>query len=259
MKQQSSYDRLQPPDSELLMSSVNCTHDNSDLSNLFYPKGFSIICVYNNRQKLIQFLLASLKNQLGSFEIIAVDNRMGIYRSAPKLLNEIARKAYFDTLLFVHQDVSFTSSSWLVDVQETLNTLGHYGAAGVAGSSSSGVKSCVWHGCPPLFSGGEQCDRPIRVQTLDGCLLIVQKSTFVKTGFDENTCDGWHLYVADYCLDLGRISLPIYVLPHRIYHESTGPKDPATYESSLKKLLKKHNDHVANIHLTIGNWVSGSL
>ncbi|MGC5198980.1 hypothetical protein [Aphanothece microscopica] len=92
------------------------------------------------------------------------------------------------------------------------------------------------------------------MQTLDGCLLLVQRCVFMEQGFDEETCRGWHLYVADYCLDLARRGLPVYVLPQQVYHESTGPPDPSVYATTLNGILKKHRHHCKNIYLTIGTW-----
>lgn len=218
------------------------------------PNGFSIICAYNSQNKLERFLLKSLRGQSAPYEILLIDNRQGEFKSAPRILNETARKAKFDHLMFVHQDVTLDSPSWLADVQKTLPRLGSFGAAGVAGRNSKNMFASVLHGNPPKPVGAHRLKRPVPVQTLDGCLMIVPKAVFLEQGFDEATCDGWYLFVADYCLDLARRGLNVYVLPQKIYHESPGPSDPAVYEQTKARLLGKHHDHVTEICTTVGVW-----
>ncbi len=217
-------------------------------------RGFSIICAYNSQEKLDRFLLKSLRNQSAPYEILLIDNRRGEFKSAPRILNETARKAKFDYLMFVHQDVALGASSWLAYVQRTLNRLGPFGAAGAAGRNSTDLFASVLHGNPPTPAGTHRLKCPVPVQTLDGCLMIVPKAVFLEQGFDEATCEGWYLFVADYCLDLARRGLNIYVLPQEIYHESLGPSDPSVYEQTRTRLLSKHHDHVKSIYTTVGIW-----
>ncbi|MFA6173196.1 MAG: glycosyltransferase [Kiritimatiellales bacterium] len=216
--------------------------------------GFSIICAFNNQEKLDRFLLESLRGQSVPFEILTIDNRNGEFASAPRILNETARKAKYDLLMFVHQDVALGSSSWLADVQKILRRLKSLGAAGVAGRSSKDMFASVSHGNPPKPAESCQFKHPVPVQTLDGCLMIVPKVVFLEQGFDEATCNGWYLYIANYCLDLARRGRKVYVLPHEVYHESMGPSDPAVYETAKTDLLKKHRDHVKRIYTTVGVW-----
>ena len=126
--------------------------------------------------------------------------------------------------MFVHQDVALESERWLRDAQEAIRRLKHCGAAGVAGSSRKGVSASVSHGDPPRL-GGRRIRRPVEVQTLDGCLIIVPKAVFETVPFDPSH-KGWYLYVADHCLDLARHGYRNYVLPFDVYHESTGPLRP---------------------------------
>ena len=216
--------------------------------------GFSIICAHNDQAKLDRFLLDSLREQSTPYEILTVDTSRGGYECAARILNVTALSARYDYLMFVHHDIALRGSDWLARVHDTLSTLGNFGAAGVAGRSEGGIESSVWHGSPPRFAGGTPVKRPEPVQTLDGCLLLVRKSVFMEQGFDEETCPGWHLYVADYCLDLARRGLPVYVLPHQVYHELTGPTDPGVYATTLNNILKKHCDHHKKVYLTVGIW-----
>jgi len=217
-------------------------------------KGISIICVYNNRKKLNDYLIQSLNKQTVSFELLTIDNTAGDFRSAARILNETARKAKYKYLMFVHQDVEMDSNDWLANAQRDLDSLYRLGAAGVVGISEQGLASSVFTGDPAYFVGTERLYKPVQVQTLDGCLMIVPRRIFKRISFDETTIEGWYFYAVDYCLDLIRLGYRIYVLPCKTYHESPGPHDPSVYEKTLKKILEKHRNHIEMIYSTMGVW-----
>ena len=114
-------------------------------------KGFSVICVYNNRQKLNDYLITSLNQQDFPFESFMIDNTANNIESAARILNETARKARYEYLIFVHQDVTLYSHTWLADAYKDLGTLQHLGSAGVAGKNENGLVASVTHGNPPFL------------------------------------------------------------------------------------------------------------
>jgi GT2 family glycosyltransferase len=217
-------------------------------------EGISVICVYNNREKLDQYLISSVNRQDSLFELLAIDNTQGRHSSAAEILNETAKKARYDYLMFVHQDVAFIADTWLTDAQRSLRHLRNLGAAGVAGNSRRGRVRRVFRGIPPLRAIRKKPRKPFPVQTLDGCLMIVPKEVFQKIAFDEKAVSGWYLYTANYCLDLIRAGYLIYVLPYAVYHESTGPSDPNSYEQARQALIERHRDHIKVIYTTMGTW-----
>ncbi|MBN1547649.1 MAG: hypothetical protein JW902_13440 [Syntrophaceae bacterium] len=217
-------------------------------------QGFSIICACNDYDKLDRYLIPSLNRQKSPHELFVIDNSDGHYSSAASILNQTAKKAQYDYLMFVHQDVALLSETWLFDTQNRLNSLKNLGAAGVAGRGKRGrVKAAVLHGIPPRPAGREPLQNNVKVQTLDGCLLIVPKHIFERLPFDE-AHSGWYLYVAGYCLDLLRNGYQSYVIPELIYHESTGPADPCTYEGAIQYLIAKHGSRIDTIYTTVGKW-----
>lgn len=219
--------------------------------------GFSIICVYNDLKKLNHYLVNSLNQQTFPFELLAIDNTGGSIKSAARVLNDTAKKARFEYLMFVHQDVALDSTEWLAAVHKNLGALHRLGAAGVAGKSEDGLAASVTHGNPPFFVGPERLVKPVRVQTLDGCLMIVPRKIFGRISFDVTAIEGWYLYAVDYCLDLTRLGYHIYVLPHQVYHESMGPRDLSLYEKTLKNIIDKHRKHTKMIYATMGDWQTG--
>lgn len=216
--------------------------------------GISIICVYNNREKLDKYLIPSLEKQTAAFELLTIDNTAGKHVSAPAILNQTAEKATYEYLMFVHQDVSLDSETWLADAQRDMRLSPRLGAAGVAGRNVIGLFAAVRHGIPPKKINRKRFFWPIRVQTLDGCLMIVPKKIFEIVLFDEKVIKGWYLYVPNFCLDLLRLGYSSYVLPRWIYHESTGPEDRSRWHPTMQEIIKKHRDHVKKIYTTLGIW-----
>jgi len=227
---------------------------NSSLKKSRPQKGFSVICVYNNREKLEKYLEQSLKKQTVPYELITIDNTTGKFHNAAPILNEAAKKARYEYLMFVHQDISLHSVEWLAKAVKDLEKIHQLGAAGVAGKRDEKILASVSHGNPPRFAGKKRLKKPVPVQTLDGCLMIVPKENFLKMPFDEAAVDGWMLYVTNYCLDLIRQGYRSYVLPHEVYHESTGCEDRAAIQNVMSKIIVRHKDHIKTIYTTVGTW-----
>ena len=79
--------------------------------------------------------------------------------------------------------------------------------------------SNIKDGYPPE-DVGVRVDKPTDVQTVDECLFFVPRSVFNDIQFDAITCPNWHLYAVDYCLNVKRKDLSVYVLPFEVYHVS---------------------------------------
>lgn len=216
----------------------------------------SVVCVYNNKKLLDNYLLKSLKKQTVNYELILIDNMQGKFESAAKALNYGGEQAKGKYLMFTHQDVDLYSNSWLEEVKQILDKLPNLGIAGVAGKSKNkeGAITNIKHDSPPRFAGKIQFEKPTKVQTVDECLIIIPKSLFAKLQFDENTCHDWHLYAVDYCLSAKRLGSDIYVIPVFIYHRSSGYSMSEKYFVTLEKVLKKHKEHYNQIYTTNGDW-----
>ena len=229
----------------------------------------SIVCTYNNEKILNDYLLKSLKNQTVDYELIAVDNIKGIFKSAAEALNYGGRKAKGKYIMFVHQDVDLCSSTWLEEAEKMLDSIPSLGIAGVAGmKAKKGVLTLIEHGEPPRWAGSILIKKPEEVQTLDECLFIIPKSVFKSLQFDEKICGDWHLYAVDYCLSVKRMGHDVYVIPMYVYHLSTGTKPknklqivldlgplPKGYYLTMKKLLQKHKDYYKWIYATGGGGI----
>ena len=233
---------------------------------------FSIVCVYNNEKVLNDYLLRGLKEQTSSFELIKVDNTAGTIKSLAEGLNRGGRSAKGDYIIFMHQDVYLMSGEWLEKAEFFLRKIPDLGVAGIAGMRKAKTAGVFKVGTIPvenrvcfIYQGpekepkvyGNTFTEPIEVQTLDGQLLIVPGSVFANIQFDEKTCDGWHLYDADYSLSVKKAGLKAYVLPLPVWHLSSGFLDNEYY-MTLNKILKKHRREKV-IYTTCGLWYTSNF
>jgi hypothetical protein len=218
----------------------------------------SVICVYNDRTILDNYLLKSINGQTSDHELILLDNTSKSFKSATEALNKGGRDAKGEYLMFVHQDVCLPSEDWLKVVESRLALLPNLGIAGVAGARGTNryVVTNMEHGDPPRLAGNVQITEPDKVQTLDECLILIPRSVFCELEFDEKTCDDWHLYAVDYSLSVGMLGYDVYVIPDCAYHRSSGYSLSWGYYRVLRKVVKKHQNAYPIIYTTSGNWAT---
>ena len=221
----------------------------------------SVVCVFNNERALRDVLLKSLKDQTAKHELITIDNSDNRFKSASEALNYGGAKAVGDYIMFVHQDVWLGSNSWLEEVEGILKSIPDLGVAGVGGMSDRGSndherRRWAIEDFGELWRGSRPVTKPEEVQTLDECLLIVNRSVFGELKFDEETFDGWDCYGADYCLSVRRLGLKAYVIPAycghsclRAHYHFWEFKDLLTYQ---KRLYSKHKKEYKHIYTWMG-------
>jgi len=221
---------------------------------------FSIICVYNNKDILERHLLKSLKKQTTEFELVTIDNTNQQFKSIAKAFNQSGSKINNKYIMFVHQDVELLSNKWLEEAEKHLNLIKDLGIAGVAGMSETGKtnrergRNIIEYGPDHrLWEWGNKINAPELVQTLDECLVIIPKTVFQNLKFDEEVCEGWHLYAVDYCLNVKKMNLGTYVIPMYIYRRSSCLLSSQYYQT-IEKIITKHKDHVKWIYTTCGEW-----
>lgn len=227
----------------------------------------SVVSVFNDRAVFHAMLGASLAVQREPFQLVAIDNTGGAYRSAASALNAGARQASGDYLLFAHQDVRFSSPSWLGDAERLLRGLPDLGVAGVAGARAGPpgervIVSNIEDSDPPQRDQHVGLSAPEPVETVDECAFFVPRAVFERLPLDDRTCDGWHLYAVDYSLSARERGLRAYALPLALYHRSGGAvvrfMGYATFEGAyfraLGRVLRKHGERVVTVPTTCGTW-----
>lgn len=202
----------------------------------------SIICVYNDEEVLEKYLLESLKTQNEEYELILIDNRNHEFNSAASALNYGGKKAKGEILLFVHQDVEFYENN-LKDIKyyfENCQNLGIAGVQGVSEENYGRITTNIVSGIPKSTVSDYSITDITETQTLDELLLIIPKEVFGKYQFDEETCYDWHLYGADYCLNIKQKGYSVVLFPITLYHVSEGGSMSLEYFKTLKKVLNKY-------------------
>jgi len=187
----------------------------------------SVICAYNNRTLLENYLLKSLRNQTAKYELILIDNTKNRFKSSAKVFNAATAQATGEYLMCVHQDIYLLSDTFLEKTEKVLTNLPRLGIAGVAGNSVEGFFSNI------------RTSAPIKVQTLDSVLAIIPRPVFDLVQFDEKTIRGWYFYITDYCLTTQLLGYDTYVIPADFHHTTSGSVS-LKYFIGLPRLLLKH-------------------
>lgn len=219
---------------------------------------FTVVCVYNSKDILNDYLVKGLAIQDFPHQDIFIDNTNARFASAAQAFNSVIPHILSEFAVFSHQDILFTREDTLRQAYGMLRGNINFGVAGVAGiRDRSGIMTNILHGSPPRYAEPHRLERIEKVQTVDECLFIVPKTVLLNLPFDEETCSGWHLYSVDYCLSVGRFA-DVVVLPLDLYHRSSGASMSDDYYQILRKVARKHSDCYETIFTTMGIWPTGS-
>lgn len=209
------------------------------------PK-YSFICCCNNQTELQNMLLSSLSNFSHEGNIIIIDTKEKTYKSAAEAFNKeamINKDILADVLIFLHQDMAFKDCSIFNHILDILCKENN-AILGVAGAvNNSCMTNLQYKANNEYIVPNALISKMERVQTLDECFFCMRKETFFAILFDEEVCDHWHLYAADFCLTASeRLASPIYVLPEVEYHKFTpgGLTVDNHFLRSMFKLCRKH-------------------
>lgn len=201
----------------------------------------SVICVYNKRDVFTNILKKSLAEQSIPYELIAVDNTKGKYKSAASALNYGALNATGSILVFVHQDVSFDTPNTLYELASTFyenSTTGDIG--GVVGAAFDMRKQPhIVAGSKVNFLGEKVGEKGFSkefeyAESIDELLVIMSINTFKLHQFDEITCNGWHFYAIEQCLYARTKDNKVIVINADVTHLSRGYIDSKFYWMQYK-------------------------
>lgn len=217
---------------------------------------FSVVCVYNNKKILDDYLLKSLEKQDCPHETILLDNRYGQFPSAAAAFNSVLDRLKGELVVFAHQDISLGYPNALSSIFDMLRDQGEMVVAGVAGKAFRGkwIITNIKHGDPPSYAGKLRAEKIERVQTLDECLFVVSRKLLEELKFDQDTCSGWHLYAVEYCLAAQESARALVLPVDGVYHVSRGASMSSDYYDILKKVTRKYHSSTSRIFTTCGRW-----
>lgn len=186
-----------------------------------------------------------------------LDNRGNrLYHSAAEGYNDtLEHPLESEVIVFCHQDIIFLPGALQTIYRlcsENKSTL--FGAAGVRNAHKEGESRIIssmaiiqegWN--YKSLKKGETQD----AFTLDECLIAGSRELFEELRFDEEVCDGWHLYAAELCMQCHVKGYPVKVFDANIVHLSGGNQDKTFYQCE-RKLVKKYRNHFPLISYTCG-------
>ncbi|MGO4681157.1 glycosyltransferase [Microbacterium sp. 2MCAF23] len=165
----------------------------------------SIVCVYNDQPVLSSCLQRSVDAQISDApqtELIAVDNRENRFSSAGAALNDGARRARNDVVVFVHQDVVLHSLPALEEAAAELLDAPDIGIMGAVGIDRD--KRIIGRIRDRIVRIGESAPFPMDVDTLDEVLLMAPRAQLLAEPLSEDPLLAWHAYGVEYALRMRR-------------------------------------------------------
>lgn len=176
-------------------------------------------------------------------EIILVDNSKNDH-SIFSAYNEGVKKAKYDYLCFIHEDIVFKSDNLGEIISYTFTNNPDVGLIGVVGSEVLTRTPFGWWSAGPDYKVGNVKQYPKshkrnytipphynsknepqlrEVVACDGLFLCIRKELFRKMKWDDNTYSGFHCYDLDICMTIKQLGMKIVVAQNLIVdHYSFG-------------------------------------
>lgn len=159
----------------------------------------SIVCVFNDLDVRTTCLDASIHAGTADApqtEYLPVDNRDGQFSSAGAALNDGARRARHEVVVFVHQDVYLHSLVALEVAAAALQDDPDAGLLGAVGITSSGSVAGVVRDRVVLI--GDPSSPSAQVDSLDEVLFMIERDRVLAEPLSEHPDLAWHAYAVEY-------------------------------------------------------------
>ncbi len=226
----------------------------------------SVICCYNDLKKYNEICKKSIEEQKGvSFELIAIDNTEGKYKSAAEALNYAMLLVKYEYIVCIHQDFGFNDQNALKSISEYLSNYNVYDVVGGAGAvlntnsrmvrKIAGRNRTIISYLKPSFNWKEK--QVIEVESIDECFFAFNFKLWKEHNFDERICFAWDLYSVEMCLYARKKGGRCYVIPIEGFHLSCGNITTDFYRS-LYLIGKKYRNDFSYIVTTCVVFKTGS-
>ena len=218
-----------------------------------------IICSIS--EKMLADVSYNIEKTIGvPYEIIAFDNSLG-KKGICEVYNNGAKKAKFEILCFMHEDIAYETKDWGRLVLNILSSDSTIGIVGIAGSSYKTISQSGW------FSGGSmkanyvnilqrykfedrtaaintnnpRNERMSQVAVIDGVWFCTKKSIVAEFPFDQETFKNFHCYDLDFSLSVTKKYKAVVTYDFLLEHFSEGNYNQQWIEETLL-LHKKWQD-----------------
>ena len=218
---------------------------------------FSIVTIVN-KPDVFQTFKSELQKQNGvRYELIPIWNDHNQFDSARAAYNSYLPKLHGDYVVFLHPDINFLQSNSLLLILQQVVNLPNLGVAGIAGSPwqhegrHAYIVSTIVQGKAKKRIG-KYIDKPTKVQTVDESFFVMKHQYLADHPF--SSLKGWHMYAVEQSLQAELDGLDNYVVPAKIWHDSTGGSEDRSYVVTGKKIIKKYGQHFPYINTTVTKW-----
>jgi hypothetical protein len=219
------------------------------------------IVIASINEQLLKKIKENIKSTVGvPYEIIAINN-LNTGKGICQVYNEASNIAKYEYICFVHEDVSFKTINWGINVIEHLKEQ-NTGLIGIAGSTYRSLIPSGWF--TPFEFGTSDWrlsiyqgkknetdtlfefinplnEKASEVICLDGVFLCTKKLILEKHKFDENLIKGFHGYDIDFSLNV-LTSYKVKVIYNiHLEHFSTGEFKNA-WLREIDKVQRKWED-----------------
>lgn len=174
------------------------------------------VIVCSIKPHLLEQLKININKSIGvDYELLVYDNRND-RKGLCAVYNELAKKANYNVLCFIHEDILFETQAWGKILVNTLNE-DDIGVLGIAGSKYKSAFYSGWYtgnkhfDCANVLHRFSDHDEKIylspsendvveEVVCVDGVFIACKKKVWQQILFDEQNLDGFHFYDLDFSL-----------------------------------------------------------
>ena len=194
------------------------------------------------------------------FEILVWDNRIN-GKGICKIYNDLAQKAKFPYLCFLHEDVLLKTQDWGTEIFNIFFNDESIGLIGIAGSKYKSAYFSGWYtsvkeldcanyihqyekGTEHVYLSPKDIKINEEVVCIDGVFMCCKKEVWQRNKFDEEFLKGFHFYDIDFSLRIAREYKVVVTYHVELVHITTGGdygnnwvETAISYHEKMKALL----------------------
>lgn len=196
-----------------------------------------LICSIN--PEFLKKVQENIRDSIGiPFEVLHFDNSVEKYGIC-KVYNDLAAKAKFPYVCFLHEDIILKTENWGKKIIETFSEDPEIGLVGIAGSKYKSAYFSGWYSrvkkldCANYFhqypSGSEHVflsptdtKSNEEVVCIDGVMMCCKRAIWKQTLFDEELLKGFHFYDIDFSLRVSHQYKVMVTFDIDLIHITTG-------------------------------------
>jgi hypothetical protein len=197
------------------------------------------VLICSSKPDLLAQVQSNIQNTIGvEYEILYFDNRE-INKGICGVYNELASKAQFHYLCFLHEDILFETKEWGNKIIEIFSNDPGVGLVGVAGCKYKSAYFSGWFsnvkeldcanyvhqyttGTENVYLSPTDNNIPEEVVCIDGVFMCSTKEAWKMNQFNEDLLKGFHFYDIDFSLRIAHHFKVVVTYDVQLRHITTG-------------------------------------